>query len=397
MDPISFYLHIPFCKKRCSYCDFVTYAGCEDRIQPYIDALCEEIKLIGQTKKEKVILHSIFIGGGTPTILPLTAFEQIFLKLQESFEVKKDCEISIEANPGTLNLGYLQGLKKIGFNRISLGVQSAHPQDLFLLERIHDYSQVNESVRNARLAGFGNLNLDLIYGIPQQTMERWLETLSRTLELEPEHLSFYALTLENNVPMQRWVERGLLEICSDDLMAEMYEAAEEVLKKAGYFQYEISNWARQESGTTFMCRHNLQYWRNKPYLGLGAGAHGYVGGFRTVNTPSINDYINRLEAPISIPADFPFSPANLETLEITRDDEIQETLMVGLRLTQEGVSRKAFNDRFGLVLDDFYGKEIFRLLNQGLLENAGQDGDILRLSKKARLLGNQVFMQFLKV
>ena len=209
-------------------------------MQPYIDALCQEIRMVGQAAKERIILHTIFIGGGTPTILPLTSLELVLQAISSNYEIADGCEISIEANPGTVNLVYLQKLTEMGFNRISLGVQSAHPQDLFLLERIHDFSQVIESVKNARLAGFHNLNLDLIYGIPQQTLDRWLETLQRALEFEPEHLSFYALTLENNVPLQKWVERGLLEECSEDLTAEMYESAGEILEKAGYYQYEIS-------------------------------------------------------------------------------------------------------------------------------------------------------------
>ena len=363
-------------------------------MQPYIDALCKEIRMVGQAAKERIILHTIFIGGGTPTILPLTSLTRVLQEISSNYEIPEGCEISIEANPGTVNLDYLQKLAETGFNRVSLGVQSAHPQDLFLLERIHDFGLVIESVRNARLAGFDNLNLDLIYGIPHQTMDRWLNTLHRVLDLEPEHLSFYALTLENNVPLQKWVERGLLEECSEDLTAEMYESAGDILEKSGYFQYEISNWAREAPNKNYMCRHNLQYWRNKPYLGLGAGAHGFAGGYRTANTHSISEYIQKMDKSTLIP--FPFSPANIDVMPISEWDEIQETLMVGLRLTREGVSRKAFFDRFGRTLESIYDTEISRLLDLEMLVNAGLDGDILRLSKKARLLGNQVFMQFLK-
>lgn len=285
MTPYSIYLHIPFCTHRCGYCDFNTYAGLESLMPAYTRALCAEIELAGQAAGElppagrSSPAHTIFFGGGTPSLLPSGQVERILDALERSFDLQPGCEISMEANPGTLSQEYLHDLRRIGVNRLSLGVQSAHPGELRLLERIHDYGDVTRSVSWARQAGFDNLNLDLIFGLPEQTLETWQRTLELALGLAPEHLSMYALTLEHGTPFGAWARRGLLSTPDPDLAADMYEWASDQLAQAGYQQYEISNWARCDSaGNLLACRHNLQYWRNLPYLGLGAGAHGYAAG-----------------------------------------------------------------------------------------------------------------------
>jgi oxygen-independent coproporphyrinogen-3 oxidase len=285
----------------------------------------------------------------------------------------------------------------LGFNRISFGVQSANPDELHLLERIHSYSDVIEAVKWSRQAGFDNINLDLIYGLPEQTLKRWENSLNLVLGLHPEHLSLYALTLEHGTPFGRWASSGLLPIPDPDLAADMYELAGDRLSGFGYDQYEISNWSLPGR----QCRHNLQYWRNQPYLGLGAGAHGYAGGYRYSNVLRIKTYINRLEEYQNHEMPFPLTPATVNQHKNNLKDDMQETMMTGLRLTNEGISENSFRERFHVRLTDVYGEEIDGLLEQGLLEwdnenNKGKEKSdrVIRLTKRGRLLGNQVFMHF---
>ena len=268
-----------------------------------------------------------------------------------------------------------------------------------MLERAHDFFDVIESVKWARQAGFDNLNLDLIYGLPEQTLVRWQNTVKRIVDLNPEHISMYALTLEHGTPFGRWSAKGLLPTPSPDLAADMYEWADEFLSANGYVQYEISNWARSiERSTlnvqpTFACKHNLQYWHNLPYLGLGAGAHGYANGYRYSNFLRIKTYIERL-ANYQLPItnyQFPLTPATVNHHRQTRQDDMSEFMMTGLRLTREGISSAEFESRFGARLDEVYGKDIEELTRLGLLE---RQAERLCLTRRGRLLGNQVFMRF---
>lgn len=406
----STYLHIPFCTHRCAYCDFNTYAGQEALIPAYVDALCREIEIIGRNFPAGEV-HTIFFGGGTPSLLTPRQFEQILAAIHASFDVSLEAEISLEANPGTVTLDTLRGLRALGFNRISFGVQSFHPDELRQLERIHDPFDVFNALTWARRAGFDNLNLDLIYGLPEQSPDRWSATLRWALSLAPEHLSLYALTLEHGTPFGRWAARGLLPLPDPDAAAEMYERAGEMLEAAGYLQYEISNWAKDNSqhqftinrSPSFACRHNLTYWRAQPYLGFGAGAHGYFDNLRVANVLRIKTYIERLSPDYLIP-DYPFprSPATVNLQPVNLRTRMQEMMMLGLRLTREGVSARDFADRFGVRMTDVFAKEITELLGLGLLEWVGGNPcggsepsqGSLRLTPRARLLGNQVFMRF---
>jgi oxygen-independent coproporphyrinogen-3 oxidase len=381
----SLYLHIPFCRHRCAYCDFNTYAGQGDSIQAYVEALCREIRLVGAAAPERIEAHTVFFGGGTPSLLSAAQFESILNAIRAGFDLSSTAEITLEANPGTVSFETLRDLHRMGFNRISFGVQSANPEELRMLERAHDYFDVIEAVTWARRAGFGNLNLDLIYGLPEQTLSRWGATLKQVLGLSPEHFSLYALTMEHGTPFGRWSARGLMPTPDPDAAAEMYEWADAALCSAGYEQYEISNWSRPGS----QCRHNLQYWRNRPYFGFGAGAHGFVDGLRVSNVLRIKTYIERCQAEFS--GQFPLSPATVNRQEITSMIEMQETMLTGLRLTREGVSARGFQERFGRELREVFGQEIDELLRLGLLEWAG---DSLRLTPHGRLLGNQVFLRF---
>ncbi len=395
MSAYSMYCHIPFCVKRCSYCDFVTTAGQLDRMEAYMIAMRHELGLLAQSAAARqVTLQTLFFGGGTPSLVPIALYKTFFEDLQRLFPLDANMEISLEANPGTVTPEYLTDLRETGFNRISFGAQSLHARELALLGRIHNAEQVQQAVQAARRAGFENVSFDLIFGLPQQRLQDWSETLDGALALSPEHISLYALTLEEGTPLLARVQQGELPRPDDDLSAEMYELANSRLAEAGFESYEISNWAVRRGGQVMACRHNLQYWYNRPYFGLGAGAHGYIDGLRLENTPQIGDYIQRL----SVAGEWSY-PQTAATQRITRIeawDEIQETMMLGLRLTQEGVATEQFAARFGRRLEDIFAPEIKRLVAAGLLEWAENKKErALRLSEKGRILGNQVFMAFI--
>jgi len=356
----------------------------EDVIPEYVKALCNEIQIVGQADK-CIEVHTIFFGGGTPSLLPPSQLEEILRTISNVFDVKPGIEISLETNPGTLEPKYLRELFEIGFNRISIGVQSANNKELNLLGRIHTYEDAITSVSCARKAGFRNLNMDLIYGLPDQTISDWQNTLGLMLGLDPEHISLYGLTVEEDTQLGRWVNRGLIPLPDPDLAADMYEWAGEELATAGYEHYEVSNWAKPG----YQCRHNLQYWRNQPYLGFGAGAHGYAEHMRVANISKIKPYINHFHKPSH--QKFPISPAtkNFQTIDVYT--EMQETMMIGLRLTKEGVSKYRFRERFGKEMRVVFEREINELTHLGLIEWAG---DSLRLTTRGILVGNQVFMRF---
>ncbi|MBK8780331.1 MAG: radical SAM family heme chaperone HemW [Anaerolineales bacterium] len=405
----SIYIHIPFCKHRCAYCDFNTYAGQEDSIPAYVQALINEIEFVGQ-RAGQMNIHTVFFGGGTPSLLSAPQFDSILRALRSAFTFTADAEISIEANPGTISPEKLNAIRKSGINRISFGVQSANTEELRMLERIHDFFTVIEAVSTARKAGFDNLNLDLIYGLPEQTLASWQTTLQRIVDLHPEHISAYALTLEHGTPFGRWSSKGLLPLPDPDLAAEMYEYAEDFLEANGYVHYEISNWAKKDNAegrmqnaesnssfiihhSSFVCRHNLQYWHSLPYLAFGAGAHGYANGYRYSNALRIKTYIERLSLPSAFSLlPFPLSPATVNQHKQTLKDDMSEYMLNNLRLTNAGVAESDFRLRFRSGLLDVYPKEIEDLVKNGLLEI--KTSEVYRLTKRGRLLGNQVFVKF---
>lgn len=400
MVSYSLYIHIPFCKHRCAYCDFNTYAGIEDLIPEYIRALGNELEYLSKSAPQPLNVHSIFFGGGTPSLLPIKGIEYIIRVANDSYKLSEAAEITLEANPGTLSRSYILDLKHIGINRLSIGMQSSKPAELEILERQHTYIDVIEAVKWAHQAGINNINLDLLFAIPYQTLEDWKLNLKRAVALEPEHLSLYALILEHGTPMQRWVARGLINSPDPDLDADMYNWTSYYLSSMGYLQYEISNWAREVKGEKInYCAHNLQYWRNKSYLGLGAGAHGYALGSRLKNISSPHSYIKQMRdirssENGSVELAFPRTPATARIYIIDKKTEMSETMMMGLRLTQEGVSAKEFESRFGISLGEVFGIEIDRLVSLGLLEWVGEQALSLHLTSRGRILGNQVFMEF---
>lgn len=375
---------------------------------------------------DELPVHTVYFGGGTPSLLPAAGIQLILDEVSENFHLSDNAEISLEANPGTLSLDYLKDLRNFGINRLSLGMQSAHPGELALLEREHSYFDVINSFTWARKSGFDNINLDLIFGLPEQSVQTWKRSLELGLGLHPEHFSLYSLTLEHGTPIGSWSAKGLISQPDPDLAADMFDWASERLDKSNYTHYEISNWTNNKTSpanghsSEFSCQHNIQYWRNLPYLGCGAGAHGYFHGVRTANVLSPVAYIQRMSAgkidqlrgidqPTHIEeisrfpdqlgshhqAEFRGSPAAINSERIGRQTEMDETMMMGLRLVQEGVSNQAFHDRFGISLDEGYSEQITLLRSQGLVEWVPENSASLRLARKGILLANRVFVEFI--
>jgi len=374
----AIYIHIPFCRARCAYCDFNTYAGLERLMPAYVAAVRREIEAAGE-RWGRLSVPTIYFGGGTPSLLPPDLLAELLHALHTTFHVSRDAEITMEANPGTVNADDLSQLGAMGVNRLSLGVQSAHDDELHMLGRIHTWEKAAETIKAARGAGLCNLSLDFIYGLPGQTLARWRETLDAAITLSPEHLSLYCLTIEESTPLAKQITESHIPHPDPDLAADMYELAESRLAQAGFFHYEISNWARSNLK---MCQHNLTYWRNEPWLGLGAGAHSWIDSQRWVNAPHPRAYIAALEqghTPVA------------ETETIDRRLEMGETMMMGLRLSS-GVDDARFRARFGVGLEAAFGAELAQVRNLGLLAWNGQTA---HLTARGRLLGNQVFMRFL--
>jgi oxygen-independent coproporphyrinogen-3 oxidase len=398
MDAVSLYVHIPFCRAKCAYCDFNSYPGLDHLFEKYVRTLQTEMRWVSRGRSLKV--KTIYLGGGTPTVLPLAFLGEVLDACHKHFTIAEGTEITVETNPGTVDGSYLAGLLEMGVNRLSLGAQSFHDDELCLLGRIHTAAQAVEAYRLARQpypepcpeprrrivegVGLGNVNLDLIYGLPRQTLSSWQDTLQQAIHLQPDHLSLYCLTVEEDTPLGQRIAQGKLPVPDPDLAAEMYTLAEEALGKAGCVHYEISNWAQPGCE----CRHNLTYWRNQPYLGLGAGAHSYFDKKRWRNVLSPAEYITRLEADRQEPL---LSIAE-EVEEIDETLEEAETMILGLRLVQEGVRLADFRQRFGRELMDVYGREIKEAEQAGLLE---VNGERVRLTKRGRLLGNEAFQRFL--
>jgi oxygen-independent coproporphyrinogen-3 oxidase len=436
------YIHIPFCQRRCSYCDFNTYANMEDRIDAYVAALCSELRtyaarypathatepLAPLAPLTRASLRpTIFLGGGTPTMLSLPQMERV-LTAAAAIVPLDQAEVTTEANPGTvIDEAYLRGLRSLGINRISFGVQSLHDPTLRVLGRIHSAAEAIATYEQARRAGFDRINLDFIFGLPGQTAEQWAWTLDQLAPLDAEHISLYSLIVEQGTPLHQQVTRGSITVPDDDATAAMYELAMEKLAAAGYVQYEISNWAKdtknQEPRTknqeptkepknqetkeqrsfdlpplplrkarglggegllpSGACLHNVAYWLNADYIGCGAGAHGHIYPRRWHDMLSVDEYI-RASGEDKLPI--------AETLDLSENDLFSETMMMGLRLNS-GVSFAHFADRCGHPLLDVYPSEIRQMIELGMIE---QDSIGIRLTERGRMLGNEVFVRFLR-
>ncbi len=402
---VALFVFIPFCKIKCTFCDFNAYANLARVMEPYADAVAREVRA-WHPKAENIAprfsAKSVYFGGGTPSIVPVQHIEKILAAQRERFALEPNAEITLEANPGTVDLGKLQAFRALGINRLSLGVQSFDEATVRRLNRGHTVADAIETYDLARRAGFDNINLDFIYGLPLQTLADWRATLKQALALAPEHLSLYALKVEQGTGLERQIRRGKYPMPDDDLAADMYALAEDMLDAAGYEHYEISNWAqtsdrRLETGdstgqspvsnlespiSSLRSRHNLTYWYDEPYLGFGAGAHSYFRSERYWNVLSPIEYIQRVNR-----GDSPV--AERET--ISRQLEMAETMILGLRLG-EGITYRRFQVRFGEDARKKYAAVLQEVESLGLVEWLE---DRVRLTARGRLLSNEVFWRLL--
>ena len=363
---MELYIHLPFCRRKCRYCDFASYAGQEGLIHAYVDALLNEAArqssyytgLYGYPLR----METVFLGGGTPSLLPPEELQRLLTGLNNIFDIAPDAEFTSEANPGTLSPAWLDAAVEGGVNRLSLGMQAYQPSLLETLGRIHDFTQVEASVRMARAAGIRNLSLDLMFGLPGQTTVMWQETLDKALSLSPTHLSCYGLIPEEGTPLKRDLDAGILSLPDEETERQMYDDALTILSHHGFEQYEISNFALPG----FACQHNLGYWRQVPYLGLGASAASCMkeldgSAYVRANNPS------GLQAYLDMVREGQWETRVIEP--ISPRDAVFETMMLGLRTTR-GVSEDAFLRMHGQSMDAVYGERLRMLEAQGLLQHA---------------------------
>lgn len=392
---MGLYIHVPFCKTKCPYCDFNTYQGIEGQMGAYLEAVTTELRLWGEALGNPRV-RTVFFGGGTPSYLPDGDIEAILQTAARSFAIDSLAEITIEANPGDLDDAACQSLLRQGVNRLSIGVQSLDNGLLQLLGRRHSADGAIEAFRTARDAGIENVNLDLMYGLPNQTVGQWEETITRLAALAPEHISLYALTLEEGTPMRLWADQGKIPVPDPDVAADMYELARGVLSASGYHHYEISNWAKPG----LQSRHNLVYWRNEPYLGVGPGAHSRLSDYRFWTVLGPREYAARsMEWSDSFAQGWTMlGEGNLgqaRTVDgwehIDADTACSETMFLGLRLL-DGLDVAQASEAVGQDLAVRYAAEIEELLELGLLL---REGDTIRLDPSAYLIANQVFTRFL--
>ncbi len=377
--PRALYIHIPFCTNKCYYCDFNSYVADGQPIDAYLDALEREMERTAAHYAPDSI-DTVYVGGGTPSVLSPRQLRRLFAAVRRHFPVAADAEFTMEANPGTTGPDKLEAMREGGVNRISFGAQTFDNRLLKAIGRIHEAVDIARSIREACAAGFRNLSIDLMFGLPGQRLEDWQDTLSRALELDLPHYSAYSLKIEENTLFHRLYERGELVLPEEDEEIEMYELLLERMAKAGRIQYEISNFALPGAES----RHNAVYWKNEPYFGLGAGAHGYVFGERHMNVKGVLPYVELARS------GFP----RAETHRVTTREAEEDFMMVGLRMLR-GVRDADFAAQFGAgkTMADRFGGTLERLVRQGLLERVPEGG--LRLTKKGMLLGNEVFGSFL--
>ena len=382
---LSIYIHVPFCKTRCSYCAFNVYTDLEHLAPAYVDAVWAELECIAETNPHPDV-HTIYFGGGTPSLLPPALYDRLLACLRECLQLSPSVEISLESNPNDLSCAYLSELKDIGINRLSIGMQSASSKILQLFDRRHEVACMETAMKAARDARFDNVNLDVIFGSPYESMADWKATLDAVLRFAPEHISMYGLELKGGTRLRQQVDAGIHPQPDDDLFAEMYEYATDRLGYAGYDQYEISNW----SLPGFECHHNLQYWRNLPYVGIGAGSHGFAGGYRYSNIAAPGKYIASLSTGPPESMAFPMTPAVAKSKRVDHHDDLYETIMMGIRLTGEGINRATFKHRFGNDIADLYPDALCKLQGLGLLE---MRSDRVCLTSAGRLLSNAVIRE----
>lgn len=377
MQNFGIYVHIPFCQKKCKYCDFVSFDKCEeDTKTKYVQAVIKEIENCKISKK----VSTIYFGGGTPSSLPAQNIEEIFCAIKQKFEVAEDVEITLEINPGTVNFEKMQKYKKIGINRLSIGLQSAENRLLELIGRIHKYEEFVKAYEDARKAGFSNINVDLILGLPTQTLTELKESLEKIINLQPEHISLYSLILEEGTELEKLVKEKKIEMVSEELERKMYWETKKILEKNGYCHYEISNFANKG----FESRHNFACWNQEEYMGFGLAAHSYVEKQRFSNTDNLEEYLQNCEN-----GEFKKNVIIQEEKQ-TFEEEAKEYMMLNLRKI-DGVSISKFEQKFKIHPLFYFRFEISKLEEEGLIE---VDLDEIRLTKKGMDFANVVFGEF---
>lgn len=383
---LGLYIHVPFCVKKCNYCDFNSYKMDKASKKIYIEDLKKELKLykekLREVDKEKVgqenTIASVFLGGGTPSILSSDEIVEIFKSIRECFNIDKDAEITMECNPGTLNIEKLKTMKSVGVNRLSIGLQAVQDYHLKYIGRIHTYSEFEKNYKEAIDVGFENINIDLMYCLPNQREEEWKETLQKVIGLNPTHISAYSLILEEGTELYNMYETNEFELIDEDKDIEMYNYTINYLKSKGYNQYEISNYSKKG----YECKHNILYWKCKHYIGVGPGASGYIYNERYNNEESLQSYHDKLsknELPIK-------TNENLDT-----KDKIEEKIFMGLRMN-EGIKFDDFKKEFNIDFKSKYNKKIEELVLRELIKESELG---IELTQRGREISNSVFIEFI--
>lgn len=377
MNNTGIYIHIPFCQKKCKYCDFISFDNCNMELQEkYIQSLMKEI----DNSKIKNEIKTIYIGGGTPSILDEKYIEEVLKNVRENFKIDDNAEITIEVNPGTVDAEKLQKYKQIGINRLSIGLQSTHDRLLEILGRIHKYEDFVEIYKDARNAGFDNINVDLMLGLPTQTLQEIEKCLQEVIALNPEHISIYSLILEEGTELEKLIKNKNLEMISEDLEREMYWTTKKILEKNGYMHYEISNFAKKG----FQSKHNLSCWNQEEYIGFGVSAHSYIDKERFSNTDNIKEYIKNAQENNFL------KNIVLQEKKQTFEEQAKEYMMLGLRKI-DGVSISEFEQKFQVHPLFYFRFEISKLEEEDLIE---VDLDNIRVTKKGLDFANRVFEEF---
>ena len=378
---LGLYIHIPFCVSKCNYCDFNSYKMDQNLKTRYLEDLKIEMDFYKNELQEDNNIKeitSIFIGGGTPSILTSNEIKELMLSIKERFNIKQDAEITMECNPGTLTIDKLKVMKESGINRLSIGLQAVQNYHLNAIGRIHTYEVFEKNYKEALNVGFKNINIDLMYALPNQKLEEWKESLQKIVALNPTHISAYSLILEEGTKLHDMYQNNEFEIIDEDTDIEMYNYTINYLKENGYNQYEISNYSKDG----YECKHNIVYWNCDNYIGVGAGASGFIGDIRYSNVEGLDEYHNKIlsnEKPIE----------NIEVLSI--DDKIQEKIFMGLRMNN-GIKFIDFKKQFDIDFEEKY-KEKIKVLEENKLINKDEYG--IRLTQKGREISNSVFIEFL--
>lgn len=377
MKELGIYIHIPFCKSKCSYCDFISFANKEKKVEKYIECLKKEIK---NKEVDNCIVDTIYIGGGTPSFIESKYIKEILELVKSRFKIKEEAEITIEVNPGTVNEEKLKDYKETGINRISIGLQSTNNKILKQIGRIHTYEEFLNTYNLVRKVGFRNINVDLMLALPNQTLEELEESIEKVIKLNPEHISIYSLILEDGTKMEELVNNKKIQLPSDELERKMYWNIKNKLEQNGYTHYEISNFSKKG----FESKHNMNCWNQKEYLGFGLAAHSYINNERFCNTNNIEEYIKNIENNNI--------KSNIEICEIQNEEEKKkEYMLLGLRKL-EGVNIQEFKNKFVDNPIYLYRKELEKLVNEDLIEI---DLNNIKLTNKGLDLANLVWKEFI--